>query len=696
MSLFALSGAVLFSTGIILLVIILMSRKSQLHYTWGMFNVAVIIWGASVFFIGRSEDYVFSQVWWKIAHIGIILIPVFFYHVIHLLCELSNKKTLIFIYLQGAVFLLLNLLGKEGMFISKMRFVFESFYFFTPGYLYNLFLTCWLTIVFYGIATLFITFRKSSGIRRNQLALFLIGITAGFSGGLTNFFPAYGLDLYPYGNFGYSFYCIIATYSIMRYRLMDIKLVIKKSMVYSLSAGILTSLFVVLVLAMTKYLSEMAGISSFAIMVIAALIIAVLFTPLKIRIQSIVDRVFYKKSYDYYATIQQVSSTLSSMFDKQSILKFIGNVISEVMGLKSIYVLSAESGGEFEVVYNNLIKQHVKEEGNETGLLLNDDSAIVRVCKTSKDIIIKDELNTILAGKQHDMVRDMVSNFDLFHGEAIAPVFIDGKLSLLIVMGEKMSGDMFSSEDINLLKTITEQMSIAVKNAQFYRDNVQTERLASIGMMSATFAHEIRNPLTSLKTFAQLMPEKYNDVEFRETFSKIVEGEIEKIDGLIRDLLDFSVEKQSARINNFDIVELVDESVDYVKSKIDFERNNIKVEKDYSESEIDMSGDATKLTQAFVNIITNGCQAMNGDGKLTIKIVRNSETVSIAIKDNGEGIAPEGITKIFDPFVTSKQMGVGLGLAISRRVVDDHEGTIEVESKLTEGTTFTILLPVKK
>ncbi len=109
-----------------------------------------------------------------------------------------------------------------------------------------------------------------------------------------------------------------------------------------------------------------------------------------------------------------------------------------------------------------------------------------------------------------------------------------------------------------------------------------------------------------------------------------------------------------------------------------------------------MLGDANKLKQAFGIIITNGYQAMNGSGKLTVSIERNDEGVDVAITDTGGGIRHEDISKIFDPFVTTKEMGVGLGLAITKRVIEDHEGRIHVRSRLSEGSTFTISLPVKK
>ncbi len=150
-------------------------------------------------------------------------------------------------------------------------------------------------------------------------------------------------------------------------------------------------------------------------------------------------------------------------------------------------------------------------------------------------------------------------------------------------------------------------------------------------------------------------------------------------------------------MNNFNLVTLLDDMLNYVKGKLDFEKKNISIEKKYKEDEINMSGDETKLKQAFVNVITNGCQAMNGNGILTVEINQNGKNVDIAITDTGEGIHPDDISKIFDPFVTTKKMGVGvgLGLAISKRIVEDHKGWITVRSELSKGSTFTISLPVQ-
>jgi signal transduction histidine kinase len=548
-----------------------------------------------------------------------------------------------------------------------------------------------------GTLNYVLAYRRLTGIKKVQIKYFILVFVFGFSGGLTNFLPVFHLDIYPYGNFLLPTYPIIFTYAILRYRLMDIDFVIKKGMVYSLSAGILASFFVVLVLTMTKYVENVAGMTSHIITIIAALTIAVLFNPLKNRVQKIIDKTFYKRTYNYFEVIREISRKLTTIFEPEAINEFIANTIFDTFGLNSIYVLTAAPGRNCEIVYQRLNKFTKMEKLNiaEQGDLTHN-SEIISFMIESEDILIKDELPAFESKIGQNGIERIRRELELFGGEAAAPVFIEGQLSMFLILGEKLSGDMFTREDINLLNTISDQTAIAVKNAGLYKDKLNSEKLASIGMMSATFAHEVRNPLTSLKTFAQLMPEKYNDEEFRDGFSKIVVGEIQKIDDLISDLLDFSEEKKTARLSEYNLVGIVDETINYVKGKLGLARKNIVIEKKYAQESVIMLGDVKQLRQLFTNLVTNGCQAMNGEGTLRIEINPDGENVNVAITDTGQGISLNDIEKIFDPFVTNKETGTGLGLPISKKIVEEHNGSLHVESTLSEGATFTVTLPVQK
>jgi len=547
----------------------------------------------------------------------------------------------------------------------------------------------------------------------------ILGFLTGFLGGVSTFLPEFEIDIvYPLGNFTIPIYCLVSTYAILRYRLMDINIVVKKTAVYSLSAGLLASLFIVIVLAMTKYLAGFLGITSFTIMAFAAVVIALLFNPIRNRIQRIIDKIFYKKTYDYYSTLQKVSHELASTFNLKRIYGFIGDTISSALGLKNIYLLSLFPDKTYRMVYLTTYekKDEIKSEkavniGRESSVreynienriqesegTINGNSEIVKLLKKSNDVVIREELPQI-----HKISQEVVDkvNTDLkpFKGEAVVPIFIDGKLEFMIVLGEKLSGDIFTSEDIKLLQTISDQTAIAVRNARLYIDKLRSDRLASMGMISATFAHEIKNPLTSIKTFAQLLPERHSDTEFRDNFSRIVIDGVNRIDGLIKDLLDFSSGKISVEMSTLNVTGLMDNIIDEVMTQLQLKNKKISIEKDYKNIELDMSGDEKRLRQAFANIILNGCQAIpdtRDDGKIRVSINPGEDNVGITIADNGEGIPPEDVPRIFEPFFSTKTIGAGLGLAITKKIIEDHYGKIEVDSILKKGTTFRITLPVK-
>ncbi len=258
-----------------------------------------------------------------------------------------------------------------------------------------------------------------------------------------------------------------------------------------------------------------------------------------------------------------------------------------------------------------------------------------------------------------------------------------------MILGEKLSGDIFTDEDIKLLNTIANQAAISIKNATLYAEKVLSERLASIGMMSATLAHEIKNPLSSIKVFTQLFPEKYQDIEFRESFSRIVADEIQRIDGLITELLDFS-KKTPINVKEINAQQLIDNTIELITGEL--ESSRIKILKKYHGS-FNIAGDAERLKQALLNIFINSRQAMKEGCTLGIELSSRDNYVNISISDDGAGIPENIVDKIFDPFFSTKERGSGLGLAISKKIIDDHGGKITVTSNEGQGTVFELSLP---
>jgi two-component system, NtrC family, nitrogen regulation sensor histidine kinase GlnL len=226
------------------------------------------------------------------------------------------------------------------------------------------------------------------------------------------------------------------------------------------------------------------------------------------------------------------------------------------------------------------------------------------------------------------------------------------------------------------------------------------DRLASAGTLSAGMAHEIRNALVAIKTFVELLLEKNKDDELAE----IVSHEMARMVSMVSQILKFAVPAQPifAPISVHKILErtllLAEHRVE--GRQVSFERK-LQAEKDV------LDGDSHQIEQAFVNLLLNAVEAINGTGTLVVATeltssddgqLREGEPrrwLRIRISDTGAGITPENMDRLFEPFFTTKQNGTGLGLAVTRRIIEEHNGSIQVESQSGEGTTFTILLPMK-
>jgi signal transduction histidine kinase len=678
----------------------LKNPASKVNRSFAIETVFIGLWTLFPFVTWAASSGSQAVLYTRTIYLAAILVPPTFVLFVLNLLEIAHRpteqKSLMLFYAATLVFLIFSF---SRWFIVDIRPLGKTFAI-VPGMVYHIFFGYFALTITYGYIRIINEYRRATGYSRNRLRYILFAfIIAGVSG-FIHFMAAYGVkEIFPH-DFLVIFFTALITYSIVKYNALDAKFVIKRTMAYSLSAGVLMAAFILMVMTITRFYSSYANVDSFRISLIAAFIIALLFNPLRTRLQRIIDKTFYKRTYNYYATLKKVSQKLATTFDIDEIVGFVTNTIGDTLGLRYISILAALQAGSFVVVHEKRGGGRGRKGAADTGSLMSgqslpEDSASVAFFRRSDSILIREDIVRLEGELGRDVVKKIIEELTEFRCEAALPVFTDGKLSFILMLGEKLSGDMFTTEDISLLGTIADQMSIAVKNARMYSEKVRTERLASIGMMSATFAHEIRNPLTSLKTFAQLMPEKYNDEEFRTTFSKIVEGEIEKIDDLIKDLLDFSSGSKSARVNSLNLVSLVDETVEYVRNKLALEQREIRVERVYEQKDVHIMGDASTLKQAFINIISNGCQAMNGNGELRVEVRPNMNKVDVSITDNGEGIPPERISNIFDPFVTSKERGMGLGLAISKRVIEEHNGNIKVTSRLNEGSTFTVSLPLQ-
>jgi len=224
----------------------------------------------------------------------------------------------------------------------------------------------------------------------------------------------------------------------------------------------------------------------------------------------------------------------------------------------------------------------------------------------------------------------------------------------------------------------------------------RTERLASIGAFAANMAHEIKNPLVAIKTFAELLPERFTEEEFRDQFSKVAIREIQRIDELVGRLRGL-VTHQPTQPTAVSIRQLVEEVLSLLRGQVDQARITVKTL--YEDNLPAVAGDQGQLRQLLLNVLINGIEAMQRGGELTVHLFRsqatNANALSVEVCDTGAGIPDHLLEKIFDPFVTTKPQGSGLGLSICQGIVEAHRGTIVARNNTPNpGATIIIGLPV--
>ncbi|MFC1524690.1 histidine kinase N-terminal 7TM domain-containing protein [Thermodesulfobacteriota bacterium] len=375
MNIFSLSGLSVGLSCLFVSTITILYGKTKLHRLLLLFNLVVAIWGVGVFLVGMAGSETEAVTAWKIALLGGWLISPTFLHMMSVFCGIERRKTVLFAYTQGIFFVLLHLL--TDLVINDVRFVFDI-YFVDAGILFTIaifFYAFFAILAFYSLIKFLGT---TSGHKRIQTLYNIFGFMIGFLGGTSTLPPMFHIDiLIPFGNFGITLYVCILTYAIFRHQLMDLPLAVKRTLTYSLSAGLASGLFIVIVLFLTKYFSALFGIDSFSISIIAAIIIAILFHPIHTTVQKFLDRVFYKSKYDYTSFIKDTSATLSNTTNADDIRIYVLDTIFSILKLKNAVLLTRTANNYIPFI-SRVYKEETKVEFSFDDIHLEVNSEFIR------------------------------------------------------------------------------------------------------------------------------------------------------------------------------------------------------------------------------------------------------------------------------------------------------------------------------
>ncbi len=319
---------------------------------------------------------------------------------------------------------------------------------------------------------------------------------------------------------------------------------------------------------------------------------------------------------------------------------------------------------------------------DKDGVILDVNDTLEQMLKVDKETLYSLNIQQLFAiSKEHHHFRDFLMELRL-NGQAEIVTEItasDGETKYVHFKASKQL-----NSELYLIEMIDETEKMSIKKRLDHSD-----ALSTIGQLAASIAHEIRNPITSLKGFTQLLLK--NADEDGKRYLDVIEYEIDRMEEILTELLQVSKPIEEKYVQ-FAISPLILEVVHFMSPQAVMKGIEIHFSSQLS-SEILITGNRKLLKQVFINTLKNAMEAISTKGNIYIFLTENDTEISIEVMDEGIGILPENLDKIFNPFFTTKSTGTGLGLPYMNRVIESHKGRITVKSKYGQGTSFLFFLP---
>ena len=657
------------------------------------YGVTIVIWGVGAILIGSRLDHSTSLLVWKLAHVGVALIPVAYYRFVYLYCRVHKPIVLKAVYAFGALSIIAITSG--GLLGGQSREVFNSFYYFEPGPLYLPFLVSWVWIVVLAQIEYWKEYLAvEDAIEKKRILIAVLSTLIGFVGGSMNFLPAFGIDVYPWGNFAIAVAGLLQAYAMFVYKFMDVEVAVTKTGIF------LATYIVVLGVPLAvgwwggEKLQKLIGQNWWMVPVGLCIGLGAIgpFAYAYFRRQT-EDRLM-REQKRYQRTLQHAARGMTQVRSVTRLSQLIVRVVSRTIRVKHASLFLWDRSSERYLMRASHGPQCLS---TKSWYVVEKSHPLIRWMNTHRRIVSDEDLLRLGECIACQELRNLSAVL-------IIPGFIEDQLIGFLALGEKLSGTRYSSDDLHAFTTLANEAAIAIENAVSYEALIVVneqlkiaserllvqERLAAAGQLAAGMAHEIRNPLASIKTFAEYLPAKYDDPQFRRTFFRVIQGEVERIDGIVKELLDFA-KPAPLQLQPVNVSRLAQDTLALLSDQC--LKQGVGLETTFDENGITVQADAQQLKQVILNLLLNSLDAMPKGGRLEVTTSAGDGEFKLRVSDTGEGVAPEYLHQVWDPFFTTKERGMGLGLAIVKGIVERHGGRINLSSRVGHGTIVEICLP---
>src|SRR5216110_2582572 len=652
----------------------------------------------------RSPDEATATFWEIVIHAGVVLVPAFYYHFILIFLESTtqHRPALIAAYLMATFFSLVSLSGSPLF----MQGVTRTYWGWVPatGPLYTPFFLYFNFFMIYGLVHLVRGTRGvESSFRRNRGTLILLGTLMSLAGGvidfarfiLVRFVPAADL-VYPMGIPANMVFALMLGTSIVRYRLFDVNVAVKKGAIYLVVWGVLTS-----VLVLAEQYADWEQMNPLWVILPLGFVMTLLVSPLGQRLEGSIERLMFSRRRGCYETLLDLSKRMSTILDFGRLMETLVHGLVRGVPLTHCALMIYDATRSAFVVYR---EETNLGEGVSVSVVPVD-SPIVQWLNQTGRVLVKEEvkLNPQIA----EYFETAEGELEEIHAALIVPLKIENKLTGILLVGEKLSGEIFDEQELEVLAVLANQVAISLENARLYEELsasnaqlMQASRLKS--QFLASMSHELRTPLNSIIGFSKVLLNRLDGdlTERQETYIRSVHNSGTHLLQLINGILDLSrieagkVEMVSEEV---DLHELIDECIE---SSMPLARGKqLKLEKNVPLELPRLVADRTKVKQILLNLLSNAIK-FTTQGRVLVSVQAEPEAVRVRVSDTGIGIRQEDLTRLFEPFqqldnpVARGAGGTGLGLAISKKFVELHGGKIWAESRENQGSTFHFTLPL--
>ncbi len=680
------------------------NKKSSENITFASICLSTFLWqfAYSLAYLAKNKEL--SMLLFKIGYVGVIFMPATTFHFSVVFMKLKKQKIVILSYLLSCIFLIM--LWSSNLFMKDVYRYFWGYYpavsIVHPFFMLDVCIFVSMSAFWFYINSYYSKKPTTlSAIRVNQnkymLWAYLILVSCSL-----DFIPNYGISLYPIGFFFVLTFVSIVAYAIVRHQLLDIEVIIKKTLVF---AGLLASVFAILVLPtllIQEYIFRAASTGGKLLgLAISGVIIILSMRRIESFLINITDKYLFQKKYDYRELLRTFTTEVLTVVNLDKLVNMTVDKLADIVKLNSCAVLLFD---ENKQQFNVMASRNVKDS---QVTLIRPDGIVTFLEQTHGYLLKKD-----LIERKVYIPPPIQEIIDKLNAELIIPMVLHNEVMGILSFGKKKSDEDYTQDDLDILLPLARTLAIAISNAKLFdelsktqAEAAQNEKMAVIGTLSAGINHEICNPLGIARGQCEafllnIKDGLYNDKSPQELLNKAkdimtkVIKETDRATGITKKLSSFAKPaKGEAELVN------IDKEVDDVLGLVGYELKleKIEFEKQIAKELPNISVDRKQFQEVLFNIIRNAGQAIGEKGKITVIAKESKGRVYIDITDTGSGIPDDKLKELFNPFFTTKEpgKGTGLGLFIVRQVVEKNGGRINLkETKVGEGTTFTIEFPV--